>query len=359
MRDDDRMLDLPAPEFGSGVIGVCDICGERQAVIVLQKERFQLCVIDFLNKAWLKTDKKPSSPAPLYRSERIGYDTVVSPTGKAPAIVLTPTKTVRHPVILVTPDVYGLTTTLLDAAIRFARAGYEVLLPDLPKTVGLGASLHLSLRSSANFRGGVRIDAKRVVELVNLYTDAMAYLRGREMVDPTKSAVFGVSYGATLALALAARDTRLSAVVLAYPMPVQPADLPRLVTAPILYVAGSADRAAARARAQILAARSGTGAFTVVEPAEVRHGFLSRDLSTYDLPRAEEAWTRILSFLKLQLLPPPPRPPAVPARPAGTAPPPVPPSTRPTSSAASSPTPAPVAPPSAPVPASRAPVAPI
>jgi hypothetical protein len=29
MRDDDRLLDLPAAEFGSGVIGVCDICGTR------------------------------------------------------------------------------------------------------------------------------------------------------------------------------------------------------------------------------------------------------------------------------------------------------------------------------------------
>ena len=61
MRDDDRLLNLTDAEFGTGVVGVCDICGTRQAVIVLKKERFKLCVLDFLNKTWLKTDKKPGS----------------------------------------------------------------------------------------------------------------------------------------------------------------------------------------------------------------------------------------------------------------------------------------------------------
>jgi hypothetical protein len=43
-----------------------------------------------------------------------------------------------------------------------------------------------------------------------------------------------------------------------------------------------------------------------------KHGFLSRDLSAYDLQQAERAWTQILAFLKQQLFPPPPKPPAAP-----------------------------------------------
>ncbi len=341
-RDNDRMLDLPEPEFGSGVIGVCDICGERQAVIVLSKERYKLCVIDFLNKTWIKTEKKPGAPAPAYRSERVWYPTDATPKGQAPAVALSPTKVVKHPGILVVPDSYGITTTLLDGAIRFATQGFEVLIPDFSKTEGFGTSHHAALRSGAMLRGGVDIGSKRVQELLRLYADALAFLRGRDLVDPAKSAVFGTSYGATLALALAAEDTRLGAVVLAYPIPVRPAELGGLVTAPLLFVGGTFDRAAARSRHQLEAIPIGSKApFDYVDLPRVRHHFLSRDLRAYDLPMAEEAWGRIVAFLKQQLMPPPPKPPAPPTAksPPPTAPP-----------ASGAPTPAVPAKPAAPVP---------
>jgi carboxymethylenebutenolidase len=312
MRDDDKMLDLP-PSFGSGVIGVCDICGTRQAVVVLNKERYKLCVVDFLNKTWLKTTQKPGAPLPLYRSERIWIPTDSAQNGRAPGILLTPTKAVRHPGILVTPDVFGITTTLLDGAIRFARDGYEVLLPDVAKTDSIGPMHHLALRGGVRIHGGIGTSGRRVESFTSLYEEALAYLRARDLVDPNKTAVFGVSYGASLALSLAARDTRLAAVVLAYPMPVKPAELSRLVTAPLLYVGGTSDRWATRARRQLDGARGeAKSPFQFDDLAGARHGFLSRDLSAYDLPLAERAWTRILAFLKQQLLPPPPKPPAAP-----------------------------------------------
>jgi dienelactone hydrolase len=311
MRDDDRLLDLPEARFGSGVIGVCDVCGTRQAVIVLSKERFKLCVIDFLNKAWLKTDKKPGVPAPLYRSDRVWFPTDASPSGKAQGILLSPTKVMRHPVVLVAPDTFGLTTTVLDAAIRFAREGFEVFLPDVLKTDGVGGLHHVALRTSVRTRGGVAVESRRAAVLLDLYADALEFLRAREMVDASKSAVFGVSYGGSLALGLAARDTKLAAVVLAYPAPVRPADLSRLVSAPLLFVAGLNDRTAAKARTQLVAGKSDAHVpFRFLDLPGVRHDFLSRDLPAYDLPQAEHAWTQILEFLKHELMPPPPRPPA-------------------------------------------------
>ncbi len=309
MRDDDRLLDLPVAEFGSGVIGVCDVCGTRQAVIVLSKERFKLCVIDFLNKTWVKTDKKPGVPAPLYRSERVWFPTDTNREGTAQGVVLSPTKVVKHPVVLVTPDVFGLTTTVLDAAIRFAREGFEVFLPDVLKSGAASSGQHLSMRTGAQFRGGVPVTSRAVGEFVRFYSDALDYLRGREMVDPAKSAVFGTSYGASLALALAAQQTKLGAVALAYPMPVRPADVGKLVTAPLFFIAGSEDRAAARARAQLEKVRADSALpFEFVNVPGARHHFLSRDLGAYDLSRAEEAWSRIVAFLKGRLMPPPPRP---------------------------------------------------
>ena len=351
MRDDDLLLNLPEQEFGSGVVGVCDICGKRQAVVVLTKERFKLCVLDFLNKTWIKTDKKPGVPAPLYRSERVQFESEAVPNGTAQGIVLRPTKLARHPAILVTPDLFGLTTTLLDGAIRFAREGFEVFLPDVGKTAGLGASDQVAMWSGARFRGGVPVDSRRVGNLLHLYTDAFDFLRGREMVDATKSAVFGVSYGASLALALAAQDTKLAAVALAYPMPVKPADLAKLVTAPLLYVAGSDDRATARARQQLFAVREAAGSpFEFRVLTEVRHNFLSRDLSAYDVAKAEEAWGYLIGFLKQRLMPSPPRPPPPPvakADPAAPRPAPAAATKPPAPSPVATPTPAPTRAPTA------------
>jgi carboxymethylenebutenolidase len=323
MRDDDRMLNLSDARFGSGIVGVCDICGERQAVVVLTKERFKLCVLDFLNKTWVKTDKKPGVPAPLYRSERVTFETGAARAEQAQGIVLSPTKRVKHPVVLITPDTFGITTTLLDAAIRFARGGFEVLIPDLVKSDQSVPSLHLTLRSSAQFRGGVAMSSPRVAALVRLYADALDYLRSRDMVDPAKAAVFGTSYGASLALALAAEETRLAAVALAYPMPVRPPDLANLVTAPLFYVRGSADRSTGKAWDQLVAAQSATKTtYEFVEIPGARHNFLSRDLPAYEVGAAEAAWARILAFLTKNLMPPPPKPPTMPPKPAPAVPPP-------------------------------------
>ena len=312
MRDDDKMMDLPN-EFGSGIVGVCDICGTRQAVIVLSKERYKLCVIDFLNKTWLKSEKKPGAPAPLYRSDRIFFETQATKSGSAPAIVLTPTKQVRRPVVLVTPDVYGLTTTVLDGAIRFAREGFEVLIPDIGKTDAIGPGHHVALRAGARFGGGVSVRSKRIVGLLHLYTDALASLRGREMVDPAKTALFGASYGASLALVLASQDTKVSAVVVAYPYPLSPPDLSKLVTAPLFFIGGTADRTAQKAKAQLLApGRPASSTVERFEPVGVRHGFLARDLAAYDLPQAERAWEKALGFVRTRLMPAPPKPPMPP-----------------------------------------------
>ena len=77
----------------------------------------------------------------------------------------------------------------------------------------------MALRQGLWTRGGVALKSKAVAQLLQLYMDALEFLRRREMVDPTKSAVFGTSFGASLALALASQDQRLAAVVLAYPAP--------------------------------------------------------------------------------------------------------------------------------------------
>ncbi len=311
MRDDDRLLNLPDIEYGSGVIGVCDICGIRQAVIVLQKERFKLCVLDFLNKTWSKTKNPPGAPLPPYRSERIWFPTAALSVGRAPALLLSPTRPVRHPIALVTPDLYGITTSLLDAAIRLAKEGFEVMLPDLSKTEGIGPGQHWSLRAGARFGGGVPASSPAVRTLTGLYADALRTLREREMVDPAKTALVGLSYGGSLATVLASQEASIGALAIAYPAPLNPPELPRLVTAPVFLAFGGRDRTALRSRDQWLDARRSAGVdLELLELPDARGLYLSRDLREYDLASAERTWSAMLAFLKGRLLPPPPKPPA-------------------------------------------------
>ena len=321
MRDDDQLLSLPDLEFGSGVVGVCDVCQVRQAVIVLQKERFKLCVLDFLNKTWAATAHPPGAPLPPYRSERVWFDSSQAPDGRAAAIVLSPTKVVKHPIVLVVPEVYGLTTSLLDAAIRFARAGFEVLLPDFSRIGAVGPADHLSLRTQARFRRGVDLTSPRIDRLVQLHRDALAYLRTRPMVDAEKSAVFGTSYGAVLAVGVACQERRLAAVALAAPIPFRPVERVRLLPGSTLVLVGDADTAARPGLAAFEAAFSSGGVDgRIVTFAGAGHRFLSRDIRGFDEATAERAWAELLTFLKGRLLPAPPKPPPVRTAPATTPP---------------------------------------
>jgi carboxymethylenebutenolidase len=322
MRDDDRLLDLPDPEFGSGVIGVCDICGIRQAVIILQRERFKLCVLDFLNKSWIQSKATPGASLPPYRSERVWFSTTSVPPGQAPALLLVPTRPVRHPIALITPDLYGITTSLLDGAIRLAREGFEVMIPELSKTDGLGAAQHMSLRIGARLRGGVPSSAPPIRTLIDLFHDALQYLRGRDMIDPTKSALIGISYGGSLAAILAAEESGIGALALAYPAPISPPQLPRLVPCPVFLALAGREARGGRVRSQWEDAREAAGVeLTTLELPSARGHYLSRDLRDYNLPAAERTWAEMLGFLHSRLLPPPPKPPAPRSAPDPLAPP--------------------------------------
>ena len=98
----------------------------------------------------------------------------------------------------------------------------------------------------------------RVQGMVDLYQDAMQCLKARPMVDPDKAAVFGASYGGSLAIAYAGQTHGLSAILLAYPAPVAPFEYLGLLTgtgAPREWRAGpsrtSLPRGARQGRAKI------------------------------------------------------------------------------------------------------------
>ncbi len=317
MRDDDLMLKTPDLEFGSGVIGVCDICGKRQAVIVLQKERYKLCVIDFLNKTWTGSEQKPGAPLPPYRSETVSFPTDAVPSGAAYALALRPTKVVRHPGILITPEVYGITTALLDAAIHFAREGFEVLVPDLGKTSLFGPGDHLRYSDRPPDQGGTRGDLPEGVEVDG-------GLRRRPDLPPRPgNGRPGPDGGVRPLVRRVARARTRRPRPKAdrgggrLPGPLAPPDALTLVTAKVFFVAGTRDKVAASARAQLEKVIPKQVEFDAV--TEVGHDFLSRDLRAYDQNRAEATWAHIVAFYKRLLMPPPPKPPTPPVKSVGAA----------------------------------------
>ena len=138
MPDEDLLLQgLPDREFGAGVVGVCDVCHKRQAVIILSRERFKLCVLDFLNKNWVKSDQVPEAFTIPFTSTTDFISTSTVPGGILHAIRLRPSKIVKHPLVVIAPDPVGVTTQTIEAAVRFVREGYEVVFPDTGRIPGL------------------------------------------------------------------------------------------------------------------------------------------------------------------------------------------------------------------------------
>jgi len=305
LTDEDLMLETPSGEFGSGVVGVCDICHQRQAVIILSKERFKLCVIDFLNKAWIKTEAKPAAPAPPFTSSREYLPSRAVPGGRAPVVVLSPTKMVKRPSVLVVPEVFGLTTQVLEAGVRLAHEGFEVILPDFAKTPGMNLMTYAKLRGYRMLFDSVPVSQSHREPYLRVLEDCRLYVKSRPMVDPTHFGVLGISYGGALALAYAAQTPEVETVALAYPFMIRPDGWLQSLRAPVLAVYGSDDNVAAPSLLLLreAARRYGFPFESLVLPG-VRHHFLNRDSKGYRLPEAELAWTRLMAHMKATLQPP-------------------------------------------------------
>ena len=206
--------------FGSGIIGVCDVCGTRQAVIILQKERFKLCVLDFLNKSWVTRRPSRAPRFPPYRSDRISFDTAVSKLGP---LLGDPPDADEDWCGTHGPDhsrcVRRYQTVLLDAAIRFAKDGCEVLIPEVKRRPGYRFSGSTSpLGPEPILAGGMSLSgSSRTRKLVLYFQDALNCLRSRPMADAGKTALFGIGFGARSRLGVAGEEQKLTAVVLVVP----------------------------------------------------------------------------------------------------------------------------------------------
>ncbi len=317
MTDEDLLLDHPEEAFGAGVVGPCDICGVRQAVIVLSKERYKLCVLDFLNKSWIKTTAAPAAHTAPFTSSTHFLPTRAVPGGVVPVIVLSPTKEVKHPSALVVPEVYGLTTQVIEAGVRLAHEGYEVAIPDFVRIHGMNLWTWAKLRSSKVLLDRVHISQSSRGRAYRLMEDCRKLLLSRPLVNPDRQALVGMSYGGSLALGYAAQTPSISGVAVAYQYMIHPESWLQYLHCPVFVVAGGSDPKVGPSldAMRLAASRYGVNLGTMIVPGAGHH-FMSRVHSTYRPELAETAWTRMMSFVNHCLSPPvpkmPPRPPVLP-----------------------------------------------
>ncbi len=340
MTDEDLLLDEAMGEYAAGVVGPCDVCGVRQAVIVLSRERFKLCVLDFLNKSWIKTNAKPAARTAPFTSRTEFLPTRAVPGGIVPVIILTPKKEVKHSSALVVPETYGLTTQVIEAGVRLAHEGYEVAIPDFMRIHGLNFWTWFKLRASKVLLDRVHISQSKRGRAFRILEDCRQYLLQQPLVLPERQFVVGLSYGGSLALGYAAQTPGLSGVAVAYPYMVHPESWLQYIRCPLFVVAGGSDPKTGPSldALHLAAQRYGVNMGTMVIP-QMGHHFMSRVHSTYDEDCAEVAWKRMMAFANHCLNPPvakpPPKPPILPPRVAPTPAPVSPPSSAGTSGSAS------------------------
>jgi carboxymethylenebutenolidase len=232
---------------------------------------------DSLNRFW---DARLAALANYLSAAPGAYWAV--PQGKGP-----------FPSVLVLHDRFGLNRTTRAFCDSLAATGFVAVAADL-------------------FRGEVTADPAQAARFLSAVEQPAALsaarrgllqLRGMEAVEKSRTAVWGLGFGGTIALQLASEDPKLRGITVWYPLVAPELDVLKRVAWPILAVFG--DRDVARPDPGIQAfdqslVQAGVRVETVVllggrEFADPAYG------AGYDRMAVSEAWRRTLAFFDRQL----------------------------------------------------------
>ena len=193
------------------------------------------------------------------------------------------------PGIVVIQEWWGLNDQICGVADRFDRAGYNALAPDLYKgrlTALPDEANHLM--SSLDFADATHQDLR----------GAAQHLQGIS----SRVAVMGFCMGGALAIAAAVHVPGLAAAVPFYGIPpkefADPAKIKILLQG---HFANKDDWCTPAAVDELDAALAQAGTPYEIHRYEAAHAFANERSLAYDVESANEAWTRMLEFLKRQL----------------------------------------------------------
>lgn len=222
------------------------------------------------------------------------------------AFLAVPSYAPPMPALIMAHDIFGLNEQIEEMAIRFAKEGYVVLVPDFYSTKG-GPGVVSSLEQQNDVRRNTP-DTMAVGDMNN----GLNYLRGEDFVDPKRVAIVGFGYGGTVAMLAASQNTGYAAAVnfygeLAYDKgelnrikPNSPLDMLSYINCPLLSFYGTADDLITRQDLQLFEKklREKGKAFDIKVYPSAKNGFMDEMRpNLYNPTIARDALATTLSWL--------------------------------------------------------------
>jgi len=206
------------------------------------------------------------------------------------------------PVVVVCQEIFGLHEYIKDVCRRLAKAGYLAVAPDYYVRQG-------DPKNAANVQAAAAIAMRKPDDELNRDLDATCAWAASDGGDLGRLAMIGFCRGGRNVWEYAAHNPRLKAGVAFYgPLAGQPSAItPRTILqlvpdigCPILGLYGEADTGIpVESLRQMEAAMQAAGKpFTLVIYPGAPHGFHADYRPSYRREAAEDAWRRMLKFLK-------------------------------------------------------------
>lgn len=219
----------------------------------------------------------------------------------------------KHPGLIVIEEIWGVNAHIREVADRFAHAGFTVLAPEiLPKgTLDVLTpemqndlfdpekrdALQPKIREAmaptmqSEYAGNAITQLKACVD----YLLADPHVNGRV-------AVLGFCFGGTYSFQLAAHDSRIKAAVPLYGHPPAEEQI-KNISCPVFALYGEQDTRLMETLPKLKEDMQKNGkSFEVIVYPNVGHAFFNdTNFRTYNKEAAEDAWEKIIAFLKKNL----------------------------------------------------------
>jgi carboxymethylenebutenolidase len=230
---------------------------------------------------------------------------IKAPDREIPAFIARPTKSGKHPVIVLISEIFGLHEYIRDTARRLAKAGYVVIAPDFfvragdPSTMTDFPAIMKIVATASDAQVAGDIDA------------AITYLKAQPWADTSRMAITGYCWGGAVVWETVARRPDFKAGVAWYgrlssgmspdPANKNPLDLVAELKAPVRGLYAEKDSGipltdVEKMKAALKAAGKTTSDITVYPGAQ--HGFHADYRPSYNKEAAEDAWAKMLAFFK-------------------------------------------------------------
>jgi carboxymethylenebutenolidase len=236
----------------------------------------------------------------------VGTVSVRSPDGfQLPVYVARPAGTGRHPVVLVSSEIFGLHAYITDVCRRLAKAGYVAIAPAYFVRVADPAPL-------TEFPAILQIVSQATNRQVMADTDAvMAWARRQRFVKSNAAAITGFCWGGAVTWMAAAHSGQFNAGVAWYGRLVRPAnstesrfwpaDVAGLLKSPVLGLYADNDSGIPLADVETMRralAAAGNTRSRIEVFTGTQHGFHADYRPSYNAEAAQTGWTQMLEWFR-------------------------------------------------------------